>query len=679
MPCPAGTAQSETNQPMCTPCPVGYYSGVAFIDYYPAAIGFKPADGQPHFSQIACGQDTEPNPAKTECVAGTTPTFPDSAGPAVVGPAQRVVDTGSVAGAALGTELKVKGNVMVVGAERGASPMDEAMTGAGYALVFTRPSKTDDWTLQARLYPSNRHQDHAFGISIDFTDDWIVIGATGADAAGVYVFAIPGGDVTSLVDGTETAYLQVADSATKQFGHALAISGDVIVASQYSDHTYVGYGGSIVVFVYNGTFWVFDQSLTASAFPLHYGSAQGGDLVFDGVTLVYSVSQTIQGQAAAGRVALWSRAGDGAWTETGYLDAPMPYMDAKFGIGIDLNGDTLAIAAMGDSQMGHHTGAVYVCTRTAVGANWTLQAKLVNPEAAADEELGVRRAVALDGDVLAVGNYRHHQYATNGGAVLLFRRTGTDWRLDAELTGLDGPIKNFGFTFGPASTPAQTVIDAEDLVIVPVVDLTPTPTDLGTIPQGSYPLAITFPDASTITTTVDLQAPYTIPLPTMVLDGTTIQGRVASSICPANIPVAGQTKALNSAKMVEGAVVCVSENRTITGADIKAGFPAKIDKTHVSGDDEVCVSLTGVTFASTAAVVVTLNAHPQMGVSAKHGAVCTIFAFTEGNSVAADAVLNSWEYKIFVYGTELFATTLTGPECPFTCTCSSGWRPSRCC
>ncbi len=216
-------------------------------------------------------------------------------------------------------------------------------------------------------------------------------------------------------------------------------------------------------------------------------------------------------------------------------------------------------------------------------------------------------------------------------------------------------------SFGAGHVPGSAVVAVVDrtVFIVPVVDPTPTPSNLGVIPAATYPFTITYTDWSTYNGSVAVPAPYTIPRPSLVLSGAGITAHVKSSVCPASMPIDGATTALDTVEIIDGNVTCVSHAQAVTAAAVIAKHAPKIDKTDVSGDDEICVRLDGLKVTSLTGITVQLNNAPQTGVSMKNGAVCTAFSFVEDNSVASDVVLNSWSFQIYLDGGLLFSTTLT--------------------
>lgn len=142
-------------------------------------------------------------------------------------------------------------------------------------------------------------------------------------------------------------------------------------------------------------------------------------------------------------------------TQEAYIKASNTVAADDFGNAIARSGDTLVIGAPYEDTTAANSGAAYVFTRT--GSTWTEQAHLKASNAGTNDEFG--RAVAIDGNTLAVGASREDSNATgvggnqadNGGAdsgaVYVFTRTGTTWSQQAYIkasnTGADDSFGNW--------------------------------------------------------------------------------------------------------------------------------------------------------------------------------------------------------------------------------------------
>lgn len=136
----------------------------------------------------------------------------------------------------------ISGDRLVVGASRD----DAAGPFSGSAYVFslddngTPADPSDDfWLEEIKLIASDAVPGGAFGGSVSFDGETIVVGSPSADGAGnrsgaVYVFRLDDNDTPSIPDDdtwVEDAKLTSADlGAGGQFGNAVSVAGDRIVA-----------------------------------------------------------------------------------------------------------------------------------------------------------------------------------------------------------------------------------------------------------------------------------------------------------------------------------------------------------------------------------------------------------------------------------------------------------------
>ncbi|MFN2421425.1 MAG: choice-of-anchor B family protein [Gemmatimonadota bacterium] len=141
-----------------------------------------------------------------------------------------------------------------------------------------------------------------------------------------------------------------------------------------------------------------------------------------------------------GSVFVYRRAGEG-WAEAAKLTASDEIPGDRFGTSIAVDGDGMVVGAVwADSG----TGAAYVFERGPSG-DWRETARLRAPGGARGDSLG--QAVALRGD-LALVSYSAQPDSGKSGAILAFRRQGSDWRPAGALTVTNLPPPDRSF-FGP--------------------------------------------------------------------------------------------------------------------------------------------------------------------------------------------------------------------------------------
>jgi hypothetical protein len=225
-----------------------------------------------------------------------------------------------------GTSVAINGDTVVVGANAedssqttitngSSASADNSAAGAGAAYVFTRSGSS--WSQQAYLKAANAGANDHFGNSVAINGDTVVVGANGEDsnqttitngssasadnsasgAGAAYVFTRSGSS------WSQQAYLKAANAeAADSFGESVALSGDTIVVSAYSE----------------------DSNQTT----ITNGSSASAD----------------NSAADAGAAYVYTRSGS-IWSQQAYLKEPNAEAGDSFGISVALSGDTIVVGA----------------------------------------------------------------------------------------------------------------------------------------------------------------------------------------------------------------------------------------------------------------------------------------------------------------------------------------------
>ena len=120
------------------------------------------------------------------------------------------------------------------------------------------------------------------------------------------------------------------------------------------------------------------------------------------------------------------------WTQQAELTSTAQSPGDGYGSAVAISGNTAVVGAQ-ETPFDNFYGAVYVFTRTTSGV-WSQQAELLDPGYGGGVSDAFGIAVALQGNILAVGA----PGATGGlGAVYLYGRSGTTWTQQAIITPTD--------------------------------------------------------------------------------------------------------------------------------------------------------------------------------------------------------------------------------------------------
>ena len=268
----------------------------------------------------------------------------------------------------------------------------------------------------------------------------------------------------------QQAYIKASNTgADDQFGKAIAISGDTLVVGAYQESGDVNsadgsynddalYAGAVYVFTRTSGVWTQQAYLKAS-------NAQSGDefgkfVALDGDTLAVgapgedgdlnsSVSAYNDLAVNAGAAYIFTRS-SGIWTQQAYIKADTVQTEDMFGEHLALDGNTLAVGAVGEDDGGSSSGAVYVFTRS--GSSWNQQARLKASNVQASDQFG--RSLDIDGDTLAVGAIfeagdatsiegAYNENAPLAGAVYVFTRSVDVWTQQAYLKAENADLLDY--------------------------------------------------------------------------------------------------------------------------------------------------------------------------------------------------------------------------------------------
>lgn len=273
----------------------------------------------------------------------------------------------------------------------------------------------------------------------------------------------------------QQAYLKASNTdADDLFGHAVAISGDLIVIGApeeagpstgvngiQNDNSALR-AGAAYVFRRVGNSWVQEAYLKASntdAFDLFgWSVAISGNRVIVGAKHESGGSTGVNGnesdnsQWAAGSVYVFVQS-NGTWSQEAYLKASNASAGDRFGYSVAISGDVIAVGAWNErsasvgvngnqaDDSATRSGAAYVFRYA--GGNWAQEAYLKASNTDAEDLFGV--AIGVSGDLVVVGATRESSASTgvNGiqsdnsasgsGAAYVFRSNAGVWSQEAYI------------------------------------------------------------------------------------------------------------------------------------------------------------------------------------------------------------------------------------------------------
>jgi hypothetical protein len=219
--------------------------------------------------------------------------------------------------------------------------------------------------------------------------------------------------------------------AGDRFGHALAAEGDWLLAASPGDDLQGRDSGSVGVWRHELYGWRQVDRLEPS--DGRRGDDFGRAVSLSGEVAAVGAPWDDDLGERSGSVYLFGSGPEG-WTERQKLTAFDGQPDDRFGCAVAIDGSTLAVGARLADEGGRDRGAVYLYERRE--GRWRATTKLVSHRVSESAEYGF--ALALDGDLLAVGAWGDDLHGSDDGSVHLYRRLPGGWTLEAVLLAADG-------------------------------------------------------------------------------------------------------------------------------------------------------------------------------------------------------------------------------------------------
>ncbi|TWT52953.1 hypothetical protein Pla22_05810 [Rubripirellula amarantea] len=337
----------------------------------------------------------------------------------------------SSTGDRFGYSIDISGDYAIVGAY-----LDDpdGVTNAGSALIYQRTGLTS-WTEVAHLTGDlgAAGLQTSFGWSVAIDGDTAVVGAqydreNGFRAGAAYVFGRNQGGSNQW---GRVAKLAGSDTVLRDlFGRSVDISGDtIVVGASTADPAGSASGAAYVFNRDEGGVSAWGQVKKLIGSTTTTGDRFGQSVSIDNSTIAVGAFRHDGAGNDSGSVYLFKRNRFGVdnWGELIQINAADASANDQFGYSVSLDGSNLAIGAPLDDEAGmNQLGSVYVMSQNQGGVNQFGQvAKLFSDDGTAGDRLG--GSVSLDGNRLAVGAVQSDFGGLQSGNAYLFEDSGTGW------------------------------------------------------------------------------------------------------------------------------------------------------------------------------------------------------------------------------------------------------------
>ena len=316
-----------------------------------------------------------------------------------------------------GQSVSIDGDRLVIGAQR-----EDA------AYVFRLAGNV--WVQEARFSGNDTMPGDFFGRAVAIDGDTVLVGArhhtVGALQSGsVYAFRRNG--TTWSQEARMEPGLAVGG---EWFGHSVDLDGDRAAIGAH----FGGTGGSAYVWVRTGTTWAEEDQLVHS--DPAAGDFYGWAVAISGDTVAVGSRFDDDIASGSGSAYLFVRSG-ASWTQQDKINPSNGMASGDFGIGLDLEGDTLVVGAVQlPFGMPCCSGAAYVFDR--VGVQWSERQILTPADGANEDGFGV--CVAFDGERIVVGSYQDDDNGAESGSAYVFEESNGMFAQELKLVASDGAV-----------------------------------------------------------------------------------------------------------------------------------------------------------------------------------------------------------------------------------------------
>ena len=335
--------------------------------------------------------------------------------------------------------------------DRGATGVDNVW-GAGFAKLPPIDGSPPVSLGDIRLAVEDDRVADRFGNAVAFDGETLVVGAELDDGGAVYVYTLPNGEWSSVVDWPEVVKLTPPNGMSgDKFGSSVAVHGDTIVVGAPGNDRDGQDAGAAYVFTKPAEGW---QSTTTAAIRLPAPAGKSDDLV--GTSVAVASSTVVVGApgttADAGAAYVFERP-NGGWssaTTSVTLTAADADSEDGFGESVSIDQDTIVVGAPQAKGPNHDDeGAAYVFRKS--GAAWSStdsHVKLTSAIGGDGDRFGF--STSVDGDTIAVGAPTAlSRLVLRCGTVHLFTKPVGGWSASSDsfqFSSCDRPDEWFGYS-----------------------------------------------------------------------------------------------------------------------------------------------------------------------------------------------------------------------------------------
>ena len=344
-----------------------------------------------------------------------------------------------------GHAVSISGDTVIVGAYGN----DDAGLTSGSAYIFERNTGGPDmWGEVRKLTASDAAGNDNFGWTVSISSDVAIVGAYGNDDAGsqsgsAYLFERNVGGVNNW---GERKKLTASDAAlADNFGWSVAISKDTAIVGAINDDDMAGDTGSVYIYTRNqGGLENWGEVKKINSADAAGGDEFGYALAIDGDLLIATTVNDDDNGADSGSAYIFERNQGGAdnWGQVKKLTASDGAVSDLFGYSVAISVDTVVIGAQQDDDTFLGSGSAYVFERnTGGGDNWGQVQKLVAADPGTSDQFG--QSVGIAGKTVITGANKDDDGGGTSGSAYVFKDINMNWGQVVRSLASDGETDDF--------------------------------------------------------------------------------------------------------------------------------------------------------------------------------------------------------------------------------------------
>ena len=309
---------------------------------------------------------------------------------------------------------------------------------------------SQSWIEQQKIVPESAYKDYVnyyYGHSVDIDNEYAIVGAIGYNSnMGIaYILQLNGSDWDTV------ATLTASDGVyADEFGHSVAISGDVAVVGARYDDDLGQSSGAVYVFVKPQNGWS-DTTETSKLLPddgnvadyFGYSVDIYGDVIIAGAWFDDDNGNN------SGSAYIFEKPSTG-WkdtTQTAKLTASDGEVDDRFGVSVGITDSFAIVGAHYDDDNGSQSGSAYIFERPSTGwEDMTQTAKLTASAGAENDQFGA--SVSISNKVAVVSAQYNDADESDAGSAYVFEEPLSGWTDMTETVRLHPASPSTNYYFG---------------------------------------------------------------------------------------------------------------------------------------------------------------------------------------------------------------------------------------